>query len=906
MNEDFMNFQFDSFLPQLQNINVDHSDSPSLPNLPSDNQFNLLNNNNIDPSQFTGMNLDSFSTGEFNHLQLEQLQFSLKNMHSFSNQLNVNMGSLETIGMQISPENVGSLLNSELIGKSGDTDKIELSKPKRVKACERCREKKRKCDGKQPCNNCSNAIARKVESENCCTYNTDTKNRSKRVVNEDLIDRIINLESRLKEKDPNISLQSQTTHQVVDSQECFIGNSLYTLVAAKSKTDETNLRDQKLELNNQEAALNLSSKTRNNELDVELIEYPSIMEKQTSSKRSISDQLKNPVTSLTSPPELVAHLLGLFYDLDHPYIHRIDDQLDRKSFFKNLYPKNTNQNHVILSMCAFSARFSTHPHLYLSPFTSPMNATLYFLKLLQEEMNEVISSVVRISNPSEWILLLGSILCRGELEYGCGTPRFAADMCLSALRILQDLQLFNPDLASSNPFNVFFFQRLEVMQKLDDRMKRVTLLQRRDPAFVEGCQKISSFMFHYDTICSAAGGAAFSADDDEFEYLLERPSRYILNKQTNEINKRRRLPQDSAEMDLESLIMDSVHTYSQKPWSYSTHMCLHSSTPMNSTIESQKAHTLIMFQFRKIYRRTRRLQAMAINRKATPRGVTHPQASMVVLSSLSQTFSNLDIKLHDSTLKMYFGLPFPQVRALESFEIFTSLVTSRTAWKPSIRHEDARKRYIDEEQKCLQWTMQFDSFSSNLWTCASISWLHATKSEQNDLFFMGFQSGLCSDNPQQPGSSEDADFSVLMNSSDVILTVFHASCFIGRQFLSEHGWIDDDGKFREPLCEHLTDPDEIKDWKRKLLLPAPMIYNCYYSFAMYIVTISALSTLQSNNILGVLGALNIISRTRQSTKEEEQKEVIKELEDLVLPSMKMHASKWPVLNIYIDKIIAMM
>ncbi|KAJ3041235.1 hypothetical protein HDV00_009773 [Rhizophlyctis rosea] len=62
----------------------------------------------------------------------------------------------------------------------GEEDAAEGDKKKQTLACDRCRAKKRRCDGTRPiCNNCSRAIQRGVKDINC-TYATTMKKRGRK------------------------------------------------------------------------------------------------------------------------------------------------------------------------------------------------------------------------------------------------------------------------------------------------------------------------------------------------------------------------------------------------------------------------------------------------------------------------------------------------------------------------------------------------------------------------------------------------------------------------------------------------------------------------------------------------------------------------------------------------------
>ncbi|KAJ3126852.1 hypothetical protein HK098_007056 [Nowakowskiella sp. JEL0407] len=802
---------------------------------------------------------------------------------------------------------------NSIVTTPADKDKLR----KRQGACERCRMKKRKCDGEQPCKNCANAISRKALSPDGCVYSSETSksrkpnqsgigtdnmdsDRESGLPTYEVNDREESNQVEINDKESSASPRAGPSRAEVSVESPvkvrsgkIPGYSFVEFQSGKSKMNP-DCPDPAAPNLTPSQILMLTPSNGN-----ELLKIP---------LRSVSSQLMEPITSLSSPPELIAHLIGLFYKICT--CRGPGFRISESEFFRDLFPANKHSSFLLLSMCAFSVRFSSHPHLYQPPFHSPFAASHYFLALARDHLEQASNFEAELSLPlfEDKLKLLYAMSWYAVTEYAGGFPRFATIGTVKSCRIRQSMDIIHPEFTKINPlFNVWSVV-YEQMHKDDrERQERIknTIIKYRSPQLYQQYKEVQSLFILVDTLCAAAGGVSVLGRDDEFTYLLERPVRPFSKPLLNDPIKRIRMQEDidstqDVEADVERYLLNSAEEYGLSIPDKNSLII----QPIRNTndIEDNRAHLLSLFQFRKVLAFCRTLQNDIIRGQITSKNAILGDCFKEVFET-NKNADNQDLeimRLHDSTLRMYFALPYARIRAIDTLAKFVLLSDCKLIRETGnySQPRDPTGKRTAEDDSANEWTEQFYSLATNLWVFVSLSYLNISKNETGERYYIFFDQNA--DKGPEIRNSCDADPSQLLNSNDVILASFHATCFVMRTFLGSYGWLDKENYFKRNLREG---QDKISTIPQKYEnVPGPLVYNVYISLQLYTIAVAAISMLTSRSSVNIVSARIGVSRIRGSTRAEECEELKRELNGLIIPIIRFQAKWWTGLQIYAEAI----
>jgi hypothetical protein len=302
----------------------------------------------------------------------------------------------------------------------------ELSQKERVRkrqtqSCDRCKVKKRKCDGENPCSNCIKAASE-------CTMNIAQNKRGPKRFNQDQnsfqsIQQNNNLSANISNQQLQAQLlgKQQLQQDQIDAMQLL--QTSQTIQANRGQLHQNNnpflfdYNQSQLEFDNDfvgnfnlDPTLMLSEfikpssfNTQGNTFPVQqealqidpvvLNYYTELNPKLTVQNEldqfladTLRDMTQTTKTDGTHPnliiPELPGistnfylHLISMFFT----YFHKNCPILHESSFLENLVPINKHHGMLLSVIFAIGCQFSRSPHLYQTPFYTPQKAFDYFI-----------------------------------------------------------------------------------------------------------------------------------------------------------------------------------------------------------------------------------------------------------------------------------------------------------------------------------------------------------------------------------------------------------------------------------------------------------------------------------------------------------------------------------------------
>jgi hypothetical protein len=282
-------------------------------------------------------------------------------------------------------------------------DSSDGSNPKirkrQTQSCDRCKFKKRKCDGNNPCGNCIKALAD-------CTMNVEQKKRGPKRNHTDDYENNPTSESpkafsnaNIKKYQPNnIFANDQHTAKIrennpfdsvfdsnIQFETDFVSNfaidpsltlasyvkpSPYNPMGANYSVPQT-MQQQPIEIDpvvlNYYTQLNPKLSVQQ---DLDLFLAATL---QNANEEQSSDLT---ITELPGiPSTFYMHLISMFFT----YYHKSNPILQESIFFENLVPRNRHHTMLLNTIYAIGCQYSRSPHLYQTPFYTPAKAFEYFI-----------------------------------------------------------------------------------------------------------------------------------------------------------------------------------------------------------------------------------------------------------------------------------------------------------------------------------------------------------------------------------------------------------------------------------------------------------------------------------------------------------------------------------------------
>ena len=284
----------------------------------------------------------------------------------------------------------------------------EKVRKRQSQSCDRCKLKKRKCDGNHPCANCAKAGAD-------CTMNVEQKKRGPKrpgyhdIETSNLSDNVKNI----KNVNSNLMSANYDSNSPYGDSSMVFGDSLNFGQTSSYHSIFDNVNDSLLQFDTDfvsnfaiDPSLQLSTFVKPSKFNPAPVPSQSIQQQpikidpvvlnyytQLNPKLDVQQELDlflaatlqaptNEASDLSIPelPGITAsfylHLISMFFT----YFHNAFPLLDETVFFENLIPSNKHSQMLLSVIYAIGCRYSRSPQLYQTPFFSPQKAYSYFIK----------------------------------------------------------------------------------------------------------------------------------------------------------------------------------------------------------------------------------------------------------------------------------------------------------------------------------------------------------------------------------------------------------------------------------------------------------------------------------------------------------------------------------------------
>ncbi|KAI8994340.1 hypothetical protein BC832DRAFT_70636 [Gaertneriomyces semiglobifer] len=550
---------------------------------------------------------------------------------------------------------------------------VTTRKP-RVQACDRCRTRKRKCNGEKPmCNNCQHANERGT-LESPCTY-SEKKKRSRRQTRDVLLERLEALEKLLEpfkgRNDPSAEAARAEMAGILQGLGRRGSNDDSESEAEGDEGDDDQdgllAPDSSRSTGHSPSGMQTTRASFYGSPDMDNVPAPhrdrshsvssSIVSQQTAMFKNLAlspdvpyaspiELSVSPSTFLTyaqdfskadAPsqlPHLYTHLIGLYF----AYVNICMPLFNEAYFFQNLIPENNHPPALLYAIYAFGCLHSRHPALYREPYGNPRKASAMF-------HTEAAKSWMGIEDP---VIQCQVLVMLGKWSFGMNAPTEALQFMSSAIQSSERVRLG--------------------YGYAESRQRLLTLWHAPNPTFGPRHTALTLrttwyFCFVADTCVAIAGDQAPLIEESLYTHALTDP---IQREDARLVSDPLFLDMDSDPKGLWRHLLAghpsySIHDFRPNVW-----------TPTIDALEYSCDRTKPWFlQLNFILRRVHRFA------RSTPISATTGQSSADIVLSLLPHLSgktqmereNARSRLHNRLVDWWCSLPNEE-RAFESLDVF--------------------------------------------------------------------------------------------------------------------------------------------------------------------------------------------------------------------------------------------
>ncbi|KAI8896569.1 fungal-specific transcription factor domain-containing protein [Globomyces pollinis-pini] len=298
-------------------------------------------------------------------------------------------------------------------------EESEKSRKRQTQSCDRCKVKKRRCDGNTPCENC-------IKADSECTMNIEQKKRGPKRSSDVNVDNsdstpkksriLINSSQKNSNGIPNIfenhptenEFIPQMSHSIFDNGQLIMketnNNGNLTVQQPRVLDFDTdfafNFGLQNIDIpfdSVKPSSFNPSINQQPLQIDPEVLNLYTQLNPKLSLQQELdfflqstlmgNNQVPNDDSFISAPTNLSTnelpgipssfylHLISMFFT----YFHQSMPILDEKLFMENLIPVNNHPPMLLNIIYAIGCHYSRSPQLYQVPFYNPQKASEYFI-----------------------------------------------------------------------------------------------------------------------------------------------------------------------------------------------------------------------------------------------------------------------------------------------------------------------------------------------------------------------------------------------------------------------------------------------------------------------------------------------------------------------------------------------